>query len=176
MIALRGATLVDGTGAPPVPNSLLVVEDGRIVSVGTATPDALAKLPAGAQVLGEDGKWIVPGLIDAHVHAESDADLKTMLNWGITSARLMAEDVATSQKLAAASRTRADIPEIFPAAPIFTARGGWWGRDEPSDANLNRFPSTPDEARRAVDRARELGASEIKIMFDDMAWCRAPLP
>ena len=176
MIALRGATLVDGTGAPPIPNSLLVVEAGRIVSVGIATPEALAKLPPGTQVIGGDGKWIVPGLIDAHVHAESDGDLRTMLNWGITSVRLMAEDVAASQKLAAASGVRPDIPEVFPAAPIFTVRGGWWGRDEPPDASLNRFPSTPDEARASVRRAKELGSREIKIMLDDMAWCRAPLP
>jgi imidazolonepropionase-like amidohydrolase len=176
VIAFRGATLIDGTGAPPIPNSLLVVESGRIVSVAVATPDAIAKLPSGTQVLSGVGNWIVPGLIDAHVHAESDEDLQTMLNWGITSVRLMAEDVAASQKLAAASRSRKDIPEVFPAAPIFTVRGGWWGRDEPPDPNLNRFPSTPDEAARSVRRARELGAAEIKIMLDDMAWCRAPLP
>ncbi|HKD20127.1 MAG TPA: amidohydrolase family protein [Thermoanaerobaculia bacterium] len=176
MIAFRGATLVDGTGAPPIPNSLFVVDGGRIVSVGVATPEALAKLPPGTQVITGDARWIVPGLIDAHVHAESDADLRTMLNWGVTSVRLMAEDVAASQKLAAASRARKDIPEVFPAAPIFTVRGGWWGQDEPPDANLNRYPSTPDEARRSVRRARELGSSEIKIMLDDMAWCRAPLP
>ena len=175
-IAFRGATLVDGTGAPPLPNSLLVVEDGRIAFVGPATPEALAKLPLGAQVITGDGKWIVPGLIDAHVHAESEDDLRTMLNWGITSVRLMAEDVAASQKLAAASRKRTDIPEVFPAAPIFTVKGGWWGQDEPPDANLNRYPATPEEARLAVRRAHELGAAEIKIMLDDMAWCRAPLP
>ena len=176
VIALRGGTLIDGTGAPPVPNSLLVIADGRIVSVGVATPEALAKLPPGAQVITAERKWIVPGLIDAHVHAESDEDLKTMLNWGVTSVRLMAEDVASAQKLAVASRDRKDIPAVFPAAPIFTVRGGWWGQDEPPDANLNRFPPTPDEARRSVRRARELGAAEIKIMLDDMAWCRAPLP
>jgi imidazolonepropionase-like amidohydrolase len=176
VIAFRGATLIDGTGAPPVPNSLLLVEGGRIVSVGTATPEALAKLPPGTPVIAADGKWIVPGLIDAHVHAESDDDLRTMLNWGVTSVRLMAETVAASQKLAAASRDRKDIPTVFPAAPIFTVRGGWWGRGEPADPDLNRFPETPDEARRSVRRAHELGAAEIKIMLDDMAWCRAPLP
>jgi imidazolonepropionase-like amidohydrolase len=176
VIVIRGATLVDGTGAPPVPKSLLVVDGGRIVSVGEATPEAIAKLPPGAQVVPADGKWIVPGLIDAHVHAESDADLQTMLNWGITSVRLMAETVVASQKLAAASRTRKDIPQVFPAAPIFTVHGGWWGRGEPADPDLNRFPETPDEARRSVRRARELGSAEIKIMLDDMAWCRAPLP
>ena len=109
-IVFRGATLIDGTGAPAVPNALLVVSEGRIVSAGPATPEALAKLPADARVVDAAGKWIVPGLIDAHVHAESDADLQTMLNWGITSVRLMAEDVAASQKLAAASRTRPSSP------------------------------------------------------------------
>ncbi|MGE5414465.1 MAG: amidohydrolase family protein [Syntrophomonadaceae bacterium] len=176
VIAFRGATLVDGTGAPPIPNSLLVVAEGRILAVGSATPEALERLPPGAQIVAGEGRWIVPGLIDAHVHAESDADLRTMLNWGVTSVRLMAEDVAASQRLAAASRERKDIPEVFPAAPIFTVRGGWWGRDEPPDASLNRFPSTVEEARGSVRRARELGAAEIKIMLDDMAWCRAPLP
>jgi imidazolonepropionase-like amidohydrolase len=176
VIAFRGATLIDGTGAPPLPNSLLVVADGRILFVGAATPEAMAALPKGTQVVTGDRKWIVPGLIDAHVHAESGQDLQTMLNWGVTSVRLMAEDVAASQKLAAASRTRKDIPEVFPAAPIFTVRGGWWGQDEPPDASLNRYPATAEEARRSVRRARELGAAEIKIMLDDMAWCRAPLP
>src|SRR5262249_10276936 len=168
VIAFRGATLIDGTGAPPIPNSLLVVEGERIVSVGVATPEAMAKLPSGAQVVAADGKWIVPGLIDAHVHAESDADLRTMLHWGITSVRLMAEDAEASQKLAAASRTRPDVPEVFPAAPIFTVRGGWWDQGQPPDRNLNRFPSTPEEARGSVRSARALGSREIKVMLDDM--------
>jgi imidazolonepropionase-like amidohydrolase len=177
VIALRGATLVDGTGAPPVPNSLLVVEDGRIVSVGAATPEALAKLPAGTQVIGEDGKWIVPGLIDAHVHAESDEDLKQMLRWGVTCVRLMAEDVASAVRLSERSRYPGSrFPDVFPAAPIFTAKGGWWDQGEPPDSNLNRLPQTLGEARAAVDKAKALGSSEIKLMLDDMAWCRAPKP
>jgi imidazolonepropionase-like amidohydrolase len=175
-IAFRGATLIDGTGAPPRENALLVVADGRIVSVGEATSKALAALPAGAKVVGAEGKWIVPGLIDAHVHAESDDDLKTMLSWGVTSVRLMAEDVAASQKTAADSRSRTDVPDVFPAAPIFTTKGGWWDEGEPPDANLDRFPATPEAARASVRKAKALGAAEIKIMLDDMAWCRAPKP
>ena len=109
-LAVRGATLIDGTGAPPVPNALLVVSDGRIVSVGTATPEALKALPAGTQIVAAERKWIIPGLIDAHVHAESEEDLKTMLRWGVTSVRLMAEDVAAAEKLAKASSPRAGHP------------------------------------------------------------------
>ncbi len=157
-------------------NSLLVVTDGRIVSVGPASPAAVAALPAGAELVAAEGQWILPGLIDAHVHAESEEDLETMLAWGVTSVRLMAEDVSASGRLARASGDRTDIPEVFPAAPIFTTRGGWWDEGHPPDASLDRFPATPEAARESVRRARALGAVEIKLMLDDMAWCRAPKP
>jgi imidazolonepropionase-like amidohydrolase len=173
-IAIRGATLVDGTGAPPVANALLVVSDGRIVSVGAATPAALQSLPPGTKIVAAEGEWIVPGFVDAHVHAESEEDLRAMLRWGVTSVRLMAEDVAAAQALAEASRSRTDIPEVFPAAPIFTTKGGWWDQGEPPDIHLDRFPSTTDVARESVRKAKALGAAEIKLMLDDMAWCRAP--
>jgi imidazolonepropionase-like amidohydrolase len=144
--------------------------------VGPATPGAVKALPAGTQVITAEGKWIVPGLIDAHVHAESEDDLETMLHWGVTSVRLMAEDVAEAERLAAASLGRRDIPDVFPAAPIFTAKGGWWDQGEPADANVDRYPATPEAARAAVRKAKALGSREIKLMLDDMAWCRAPKP
>ncbi|HEX7252226.1 MAG TPA: amidohydrolase family protein [Thermoanaerobaculia bacterium] len=176
VIAFRGATLIDGTGSPPRRNSLVVISDGRVISIGEATAEALAALPRGVKVIDCSGKWIIPGLIDAHVHAESDDDLKTMLRWGVTSVRLMSEDVAAATRLAAESRARADIPEVFPAAPIFTAKGGWWDQGEPPDSNLNRFPATPQESREAVRMAKATGSREIKLMLDDMAWCRSPRP
>ena len=61
--------------------------DGRIVSAGPASPaalEALAALPAGTEVVAAEGRWIVPGLIDAHVHAESDAELSGAI-WATTS-------------------------------------------------------------------------------------------
>ena len=176
VIALRGATLVDGTGAAARPNALLVVENGRIVSVATASDEALARIPAGAQIIDVAGKWIIPGLVDAHVHAESEAGLKQMIRWGVTTARLMAEDVVAAGTLAAASRGRRDVLEVFPAAPIFSAKGGWWDQGEPPDAHLDRFPATPAAARDSVRKAKALGSREIKLMLDDMSWCRAPKP
>jgi len=175
-IAFRGAALIDGTGAPAIPDSLLVVSDGKIVSVGPATPRAVAGLPPGTRVVASEGKWIIPGLIDAHVHADSDQDLKTMLHWGITSVRLMEEDTAKAIDISTRSHTRSDVPDVFAAAPIFTTKGGWWDQGQPPDRNLNRFPPTAGEAREAVRKAKALGTREIKIMLDDMAWCRAPKP
>jgi imidazolonepropionase-like amidohydrolase len=176
-IAFRGATLIDGTGAPPRPDALLVIRDGRIVSVGPATPDALGALPAGATLHDASRKWIIPGLIDAHVHAESEEDLKEMLRWGVTSVRLMSEDAAAARLLAERSRYPASRwPDVFPAAPIFTAKGGWWDQGEPPDQNLNRFPATAAEAKASVGKAKAQGSAEIKLMLDDMAWCRSPQP
>ena len=176
VVAFRGATLVDGTGAAPRRNALLVVDDGRVVSVGPSSPTALAALPADVVVHDLSGKWIVPGLVDAHVHSESDEDLKKMLRWGVTTVRLMAEDAKKARALAERSSKSDAIPEVFPAAPIFTAPGGWWDQGEPPDENLDRTPSDPKAARRAVRSAKELGSREVKLMLDDMGWCRDPVP
>jgi len=118
----------------------------------------------------------VPGLVDAHVHAESENDLERLLDWGVTSVRLMAEDAAAAQRLADSSGSRLDIPEVFSAAPIFTAERGWWDQGEPADRALDRTPRTAHAAREAVRKAKALGSREIKLMLDDMAWCRDPKP
>jgi len=154
-------------------DGLLVVEDGLVLACGHHAELAGAFADVDTEPLTG---LIVPGLIDAHVHAESDDDLKTMLSWGVTSVRLMAEDAAASQKTAADARTRSDVPDVSPAAPIFTAKGGWWDQGEPPDANLDRYPATPEAARASVRKAKALGSAEIKIMLDDMAWCRSPKP
>jgi imidazolonepropionase-like amidohydrolase len=61
---LRGGTLIDGTGAPPVPGAAVVIQEGRIETVTTAgsawAPDA--------EVVDVSGATILPGLIDCHDH------------------------------------------------------------------------------------------------------------
>jgi imidazolonepropionase-like amidohydrolase len=64
-VALVGATLVDGTGAPAVPNAVVVVRDGRIACAG---PRASCAVPRGVDTMDVRGLWIIPGLVDAHVH------------------------------------------------------------------------------------------------------------
>ncbi|HUG39720.1 MAG TPA: amidohydrolase family protein [Longimicrobiales bacterium] len=64
-VAVIGGTLVDGTGGAPVPGSVIVIRDGRIECVG---PVAGCAVPGDAAVVDARGKWVIPGLIDAHVH------------------------------------------------------------------------------------------------------------
>src|SRR5271163_4900217 len=66
-IALVGGTLIDGTGRDPVPDSVVVIEKGRIVDAG---PKSRVKIPSGAQKVDARGKTILPGLWDMHAHFE----------------------------------------------------------------------------------------------------------
>ena len=64
-LVIEGGTLIDGTGGDPVSDAAVVVRDGRIASVGRA---GQVEAPAGALRVDASGGWIVPGLVDAHVH------------------------------------------------------------------------------------------------------------
>jgi len=61
--AIRGVTLIDGTGRTPVTGATVVIEGGRIRDVGTTV-----QAPAGATIIDGTGKFLIPGLIDAHIH------------------------------------------------------------------------------------------------------------
>src|SRR4051794_10446165 len=63
--AIVGATLLDGTGGPPLPDAIVVVEGERIKAVGARAQVPLAK---GLRIVDGRGRWVVPGLVDAHVH------------------------------------------------------------------------------------------------------------
>ncbi len=63
--AFIGATLVDGTGAAPVRNAAVLMRDGRVACAG---PRAACPVPPDADTVRAAGKWIIPGLIDTHVH------------------------------------------------------------------------------------------------------------
>ena len=62
-IAIRGVTLIDGTGRAPVPNATVVIEGTQIKDAG-----ANVQAPAGARIIDGTGKFMIPGMIDAHVH------------------------------------------------------------------------------------------------------------
>ena len=80
MQVLMGATLIDGTGAPPLPRAVVVVNGGRIEAVG---PEDSISIPPDAEVLDLAGLTLLPGLIDCHDHLASQVyDLAA--RWGLT--------------------------------------------------------------------------------------------
>jgi imidazolonepropionase-like amidohydrolase len=71
---IQGATVITGTGSPAIRNAAIVIENGRIRDIG---PRNEVKVPNNAQVTDARGKWVIPGLIDAHVHFSQSGGLYT---------------------------------------------------------------------------------------------------
>src|SRR5512143_1834738 len=67
---LYGATLIDGTGAGPVHNSVVVIEDDHISKVGLATDMGSQLTANGGNVVNLTGQFIIPGLIQCHEHLD----------------------------------------------------------------------------------------------------------
>lgn len=91
-LAITNVTLIDGSGAPAVPNATLLVRDGRVQRVG-ATIDG--DLPADVERIDGRGKWLIPGLHDTHVHVTLSAGepaLRHWLAWGVTTVRDLGGD------------------------------------------------------------------------------------
>ena len=65
VVALKGGRVIDGTGADPVDDSLVLIAGRKIQAVG---PAGQLSLPLGAKVIDVSGKTVMPGLIDAHLH------------------------------------------------------------------------------------------------------------
>lgn len=64
-LALVGATLIDGTGGPPITDAAVVLRGGAIDCAGSRQD---CPVPEGVETLNLAGRWLTPGLIDAHVH------------------------------------------------------------------------------------------------------------
>lgn len=73
-LVIRGATLVNPDGSAPIANSVVVIRDGRIAAMGRV---GRVTVPRGIEVVDATGKWLVPGLIDGHVHFFQSGGLYT---------------------------------------------------------------------------------------------------
>ena len=82
--AIVGARLIDGTGAPPIEDSAVIVKNGRIAAVGTRDKTAL---PIGIKIVNAEGRTLLPGLWEMHVHYSGVEFGPALLAAGITTAR-----------------------------------------------------------------------------------------
>src|SRR5262245_61193660 len=79
-LLIRGGTLIDGTGRAPIQDAQILVRDGMIAEVRAG--GALAQA-AGIDVVEARGKFIIPGLIDSHIHYR-DSNAELFLAHGVT--------------------------------------------------------------------------------------------
>ena len=160
-IAFVGGTIIDGTDAEPLPDSVLVVTDGRVRSVG---PRSAVSIPAGADVIDVSGKYLMPGMINAHGHVgatvglDANAEYSTenlmrqlglYARYGITTVNSLGGDEAAGFAL-----RNEQYRSSLQRARLFVAGSVIAGTDEQS-------------IRDQVNRNADMGANFIKTRIDD---------
>ncbi|UKK83933.1 amidohydrolase family protein [Sphingopyxis sp. BSN-002] len=172
-------TLIDGTGGPAREHQDILVEGERIVAVGAR--GGLDERASGARRVDLAGRFVIPGLIDSHVHlatppnrARAEAILRRQLYGGVTAVRDMADDLRAVGDLSRAALVgEIPAPDIYYAAlmagpPFFedprvlaVSRGF-----TPGTAPWMQSIDKGTDLRTAVTLARGTSASAIKIYAD----------
>jgi imidazolonepropionase-like amidohydrolase len=91
-VVLQGGTVIDGTGRGPIADAVVVIEGTRIKAVGRR---GQVSVPSNATVIRADGRTILPGLIDGHVHLR-DWQIPMFLPYGVTTIADIHNDTAWS--------------------------------------------------------------------------------
>jgi len=153
VLAIVGATLVDGRGGPPLSNSVVLVQSGGILAAGARDT---VEIPSTAERLDASGLTLVPGLMDAHFHIERDYELpRLFLSHGVTSVRDPGQWLAVYQPIVASPVPQ---PRCLVAGPHLDSPPHAHPRDAFTVTNA-------EQARAAVNRFVDDGASHIKVYY-----------
>jgi hypothetical protein len=152
VIALEGATLIDGAGGEPRRDALIIIRNGHIESVARVNE---IPVPKGAEVISLVGKTVIPGLIDAHAHVERWA-VGRYLAWGVTTVR----DLHGGTDSVLSLRKSLNLGSIL--GPRMFSAGAMIDGVPTTYANATGI-ATPEQARRAVDQHAVAGVDYLKI-------------
>ena len=165
-LVIRGATMIDGSGAPPFGPVDIVVNGDRIAQIKAVGAPGLpideADRPAkGGREIDASGKFVLPGFINLHGHIHSrgtgqdvppDYIFMLWLMHGVTTVREVGNDKGAGFSVElkrASARNEIDAPRLY-IYPFF----GSFGSDE-----IN----TPDAARRQIRAFKSAGADGVKF-------------
>jgi len=183
---IQCGTLIDGTGADPVRNATIVIEDGAITAV-----NAGGAIPTGANVIDASGMTVMPGMIDCHVHlmnrppktmeqrlstpfslavAEALTNARTTLEHGFTTVR-DAGGTPRGVKMAI-DQGIFPGPRLRIAVSAISQTGGHGDSTMPNGVNMRvanaetpwNLVDGPESARKTTREILRAGADQIKIM------------
>jgi imidazolonepropionase-like amidohydrolase len=162
-VAIDGARLVDGTGAPPLDDAVVVTDGDRIVAAG---PRARVRIPPGAAIVDARRRMLLPGLVDVHCHINQPPDAMkrywaAQLRWGVTTMRSAGNDKPEAVPLFRQTRSGAFLaPRAYTAGQGFNVSGPYPGAP-------TFKPASPDEARANVRSLKAQNVDFIKIWMTD---------
>ena len=177
---IRAKALIDGTGAPPVQNAVVVVDGSRIVAAG---PQVAVEAPRGPEVRELDfpDGFLLPGFIDAHTHLmfgageatyeeviERDSDEIMLLRAARNAHIHLNAGVTTLRDCGARNKVTFDLRRgvrqglalaprlLLSGRPVTVTKGHFWWCNGEAEGVMG--------VRKAVRRLVEDGADFIKIM------------
>lgn len=161
-LALINGMLIDGTGADPLSDAALVIQEGRILAVG---PHAEVEVPIDAKMIDLQGATILPGFINAHVHlGYSEHNLQAWAQAGVTTVR----DLGTRPASDLFSRRDELLKDnrnarLVAAGPLVTVPDGYpmvpWGMQ-------GLAVTSAQDAALKVNQLLDDGADVIKIAME----------
>jgi imidazolonepropionase-like amidohydrolase len=177
-LALVGGTLIDGRGGPVVRDSVVLMRDGRIETVGAV---AATPVPAGYQRISAEGMTVLPGLWDLHTHLQYSAhtdlgawnarylpQMETVIMPAIARQLLMAGITSARDAMAPLDPVlrvrdriaRGDIP-----GPTMYVAGALLEHAPPAGLDSFRWGvAGPADARAKVNRLADTGVNLIKLL------------
>lgn len=161
-LVIRGGTLIDGTGRPPIENSAVVIQEGRFQAVGSSEE---VPVPPDAQVVDVHGKTVMPGFIDGHGHLE-DFHGELYLHLGITTCaniELYQDGPWTLAQKQGTELGKIRGPRIWMSGRAIGGVGTGHDAFGSRTHRDNIIVTTPDEVRKAVQRKKELGCEILKV-------------
>lgn len=173
-LVIRGATVVDGSGAPAFGPADIFVQGNRITRV--ALTDAItreeekaeaagAKRAAPDRVIDGKGMYVIPGLIDLHSHINFNKDVpaeyvyKLYLGHGVTTIRTFNYGEGDPKRMVEEKKKIAANQVIAPRMYVYP----FWRGNDPRNSN-------PDGARQVVDEWHALGVDGVKILSKPGLW------
>lgn len=184
--AIVGATLWDGTGSPAISGSVVIVREGRITCAG---PRERCAIPDGADRVDGSGRFLLPGLIDTHVHlllrldGITDTSIKTdlhdLLARGITTVRDMGNNPPRLREAVEAAQPapRVFAMQLVAGIKFFSPEteltdDGHIRNHAPASSGMRQLGWWPimfaprGDADRIVLEARKAGAIGLKLYQD----------
>jgi imidazolonepropionase-like amidohydrolase len=188
-LVFENATLLDCTGRDPQPRTRVVVEDGRVQQIG---PSGGREGPRGARVIDCQGRTLMPGLLDAHVHlAMIDLDplMEVAMPPAVLAFRIARNIEATLQAGFTTVRDAGGLdwgfkeavrlglirgPRLFISGAFISQTGGHG--DHRARTDRGTYPTVPgltaesiladgaDQVRRAAREVLRRGADQVKVM------------
>lgn len=158
--AFTGATIIDGNGEAPIPNGVLLIQNGKVIAVGTKES---VTIPENTTIQDVTGKTIIPGIINAHGHVGDSKgiegghysheniidNLAIYARYGITTVVSLGGDKKEAEDLRAVNDTTAtQRARLFIAGDVINGK-------------------TPAEAIAVADSNHSLGVDFMKIRVDD---------